>query len=326
MTIPLFQAFPHVLLLILCVSNSSNGLRLASTQNGPDSELTGIVQGECKGRSARLKGLLQGPIFNLHVTHHAGRSTQIIARRNSRQVNWVMAFNSLRTPNETTFPKMFEHGTWNDFESHFGFAGQTYGSLDDFRCKENDIVLTTVIRHPMHRVLHYELRSESGQDGCETDNYALRWYLGLMCEGPCCGGGFTGADKCVPLSEEHLELAKQRVKRFDVILVLEHLDETNKLLCSRLGFSSCDMKTNPTSHNKVSAEQFETLRKRNALDIQLYEYMKQRAFDMLDAEGLPVPSKDQQAAAMNFSFTEDAPKHFTQISSHSSSSLRWKCR
>lgn len=274
------------------------------------------------GRNKPLKGPLQGPIFNLHVTHHAGRQLQAIAKKNQRQINWIMDFKNVRTPNETKFPNMFEHGTWNDFESHFGFPNEIIGTLDDFK---NGIFLTT-IRHPMHRVLHYELRSESGQDGCETDNYALRWYLGLVCKGPCCGGGFTGADKCAPLSEEHLEMAKQRVKRFDVILVLEHLAETSALLCSRLGFNDCNATTHETSHNKVSAKRLDTLRKRNALDIKLYEFMKQRAFDMLDTEGLPVPTKDQQAARLNFSFIEKQPNDFTRSVSDSSSALRWKCR
>jgi hypothetical protein len=237
-----------------------------------------------------------------------------------------MGFGDVRNPDATKFSNMFEHGTWNDFEGHFGFDGQILGTLDDFRCNENDVVLTTVIRHPMHRVLHYELRSESGQDGCETDNYALRWYLGLMCEGPCCGGGFTGVDKCPPLTEEHLELAKQRVRRFDIIFVLEHLSESSPLLCSRLGFSNCDMHYAGTSHNVVTAERLESLMQRNALDIQLYEFMKLRAFDMLEAEGLPIPSRDQLAASTNFSFIKDPPVSFAQVSSDSSSALRWKCR
>eukprot|EP00747_Dinoflagellata_sp_TGD_P120144 gnl/TRDRNA2_/TRDRNA2_173177_c0_seq2.p1 gnl/TRDRNA2_/TRDRNA2_173177_c0~~gnl/TRDRNA2_/TRDRNA2_173177_c0_seq2.p1 ORF type:complete len:351 (+),score=13.57 gnl/TRDRNA2_/TRDRNA2_173177_c0_seq2:45-1097(+) len=285
--------------------------------NGSLSARRDTISKECLHRSRSINGRLHGPIFNLHITHHAGRAFQKIAKSNGRKVNWNMSFTGVSTADPD--------GTWTDLESHFGYDDEIGSSLDLLGCSGSDTVLATVIRHPINRIFSRESppRFEEGQDGCETDNYALRWYLGLMCRGPCCGGGFTGADKCMPLGKEHLELAKQRVSKFDVIFVLEHIHETSKLLCSRLGFEDCDIQQlHSSAISDVDA--ISRFTRRNALDIELYEFMKQRSFDMLLANGLPIPSAEAQAAALNF--TSGNPSVTLDVRHQRSSTVRWKCR
>merc|ERR1719436_629384 len=86
------------------------------------------------------------------------------------------------------------------------------------------------------------------------------------------------------------------------------MNETSKLGFSRLGWEWRDEITRhgeaPNLVKQLTPEIWKMLWDRNALGIELFEYMKQLSFDMLKKDGLPVPSlKDELAAVPSLAET-----------------------
>merc|ERR1719343_272717 len=106
-----------------------------------------------------------------------------------------------------------------------------------------------------------------------------------------------------------LELAKSRLRHLDLIFIIEHFSETLQLTTTRLGWSPDSLmehlnasgaghkaeelvdQTRLTS-GEITHEQWQRIIKRNSLDIELYDYMRELSFGMLQADGLPVPKWD----------------------------------
>jgi len=136
---------------------------------------------------------------------------------------------------------------------------------------------------------------EPGDKSCVHDNIILQAVVGTPE-----GTAFT---------REDLEMAKSRLRHFDLIFVVEHLSYTLQLATTRLGWRPDAVSTalNATGHKaeesddqeritrgEITLEQWQRIIERNSLDIELYDYMRELSFSMLQADGLPVPPKDER--------------------------------
>ncbi len=152
---------------------------------------------------------------------------------------------------------------------------------------DGKILFVTTWRNPIVK-LHY--RKAWGVQWWltrQTNNYYLRKMVGK--------GSSTSM-----LTRQDVELAKQRMRQFTVILILEWLTHSASLLCTVLQWESCDVesqhhKSTPTAHVNSTREGFGSdqayafVLERNRLDMELYEYAVELNLKQLRAFGLPLP-------------------------------------
>ncbi|CAK0839357.1 unnamed protein product [Prorocentrum cordatum] len=121
---------------------------------------------------------------------------------------------------------------------------------------------------------------------------------------------FVGGDRAKTRAD--LELAKSRLRNFDVIFILEHLSHTLQLATTRLGWRPAaqgafhatrhlvdeaeDQERLFTTHG-ITHEQWQQVIERNSLDIELYDYVRELSFGMLQADGFPMPTEDERTVA-----------------------------
>jgi hypothetical protein len=191
-------------------------------------------------------------------------------------------------------------------------------TLGDLGCGTNkSMILSTIVRHPLNMFLHrwfackemdkhpadnYDTvcqrsytRCEPGDRSCVHDNILLQAVVGTP-------------QGTLP-TQEDLELAKSRLRHFDLIFIVEHLSYTLQLATTRLGWSADSISTalNATGHKaeeiddqeritrgEITFDHWQRIIERNRLDIELYDYMRELSFAMLQEDGLPVPPEDER--------------------------------
>mmetsp|Transcript_12628 Transcript_12628/g.33507 ORF Transcript_12628/g.33507 Transcript_12628/m.33507 type:complete len:200 (-) Transcript_12628:106-705(-) len=172
-----------------------------------------------------------------------------------------------------------------DWDKVKGYDGETEKSIAwkaDLECQHNDPVC------------------QMGNETCMYDNVILQ--------------AFVGGDRVKTRAD--LELAKFRLRNFDVIFIVEHLSHTLQLATTRLGWRPTEQGAlNATRHlvdeaedqarlfttDEITHEQWQQVIERNSLDIELYDYMRELSFGMLQADGLPVPTEDERTVAPQWS-------------------------
>ena len=110
--------------------------------------------------------------------------------------------------------------------------------------------------------------------------------------------GVTG--KCIypdplrqrPLTRKDLKIAKARLRLFDVIMILEYLPHTAKLLCEVFGWSRCHVEyTHLHAHPRErigNEKMYRRLIEKNRLGIELYEYAVELSLFQLKKYNLPI--------------------------------------
>jgi len=263
--------------------------------------------GECFGRNsddlwkAKEDGGRQPrvPVIFFHISSHAGRTFAAWAGNSGWKSKLYCRWDGT-IANNMPDHDVWAANSWTDLEDPFGSWDPVSGpakqhNLDELQCGSNSAIFATSMRHPINLLF-----SSAGNgiddpfNSCGTDNIALRSLVGKMCVGK----GLAG---CVPLTRDDLELAKFRARQMDVIFILEHMNETEKLGFSRLG---CVWENRTVTHHQktpdldrqLTPEIWNALWERNALGIELFEYMKKLSFDMLKKDGLPVPPPEEESA------------------------------
>jgi len=254
---------------------------------------------------------LKGPVFNLHIPgpyHTAGMFVGCLAR----DIAHMVPHGCTKWADLTDEKRDDMH--WVDLEDRISREH----TLGDLGCGTNkSTILSTIVRHPLNMFLHRwfackELEKhpfdnydavcqraypmcEPGDKSCVHDNIILQAVVGTPK-----GTVFTRAD---------LELAKSRLRHFDLIFIVEHFSYTLQLATTRLGWSPDPISTalNATGHKaeesddqarvtrgEIAFEQWQRIIERNSLDIELYDYMRELSFGMLQADGLPVPPEAER--------------------------------
>jgi len=281
---------------------------------------------ECEGRKPQWvqEGAikrLRGPVFNIHVAgpyHTAGRFLVDLAVK-AGKMNYTM----YQRWGDLGKAELWKDQHWTDLEDWFP-KGHT---LRDLGCGTGRAtILGTVARHPLNMFLHrwYACKDweqivkssergvpdaakkkrdechplaavcQPGEEPCEWDNILLQAFTGVP------AASLTRAD---------LELAKSRLRNFDIIFIVEHFSHTLQLTTTRLGWrpDPSSGSLNATLHKadesedqerfprgEITREQWQAVMERNSLDIEFYDYMRELAFGMLRADGLPVPPEDER--------------------------------
>lgn len=275
-----------------------------------------VEASECEGRKPQWvqEGpirRLKGPVFNLHIPgpyHTAGMFVGCLAR----DIGHMVPHGCTKWADLTDEKRDDLH--WVDLEDKLSREH----TLDGLGCGTNkSMILSTIVRHPLNMFLHRwfackELEKhpsdnyntvcqqsypmcEPGVRSCVHDNIILQAVVGAPE-----GSVFTRKD---------LELAKSRLRHFDLIFIVEHLSYTLQLATTRLGWSAEPISAalNATGHKaeesddqeritrgEITLEHWRRIIERNSLDIELYDYMRELSFGMLQADGLPVPPDDER--------------------------------
>ncbi len=240
-----------------------------------------------------------GMIYYLHVTYTAGTTIIGLAKKNGLRLPPTVG--SIWNPEGVPFPELQSQYLKSGFQmvSNEGYQGMNpvympphvnekgyYTRFDDMMV-DGKILFVTTWRNPVVK-LHY-------RDGWgvhwwltqNTNNYYLRKMVGK---------GKSGSI----LTRQDVELAKQRMRQFTVILILEWLTHSVPLLCMVLQWESCDLeprhhKSTSTAHVNSTREGFGSdqayafVLERNRLDMELYEYAVELNLKQLRAFGLPLP-------------------------------------
>jgi len=307
---------------------------IAGKRTAMQSETVGAS--ECEGhvpqwvQDGQVKRL-KGPVVHIHIPgpyHNAGNYLSDLARdignmTSSDNNHW-----------ETCFEKkeLWNDKTWTGLED----AIPKDHSLDDLGCGANKArIFSIALRHPLNMFFHRlfacrawnkTLQSNPRADEDSDDFKACQAGAGSMCgpdqsnalEDESCywdnivlqslvGPSQTGLE---PLTRADLELAKSRLRHFDLIFIIEHFAETLQLTTTRLGWSPdllADASIagghkaqelavqNQFATSEITHEQWQRVIERNSLDIELYDYMRKLSFGMLRADGLPVPKTGSTA-------------------------------
>lgn len=261
-----------------------------------------------------------GLILHLHLTHHAGTNFchtlgTSIGHHSPDFACRIDSHVEELDPALTSDPRFMSRVPWHSNETQgmielirpfyhmisieFGFQ------VPPFRLQETDwenpnLLSVFITRHPLERLLaadgyvssYYNIFKENAtiEDWWEyanstdglTDNFMLRV---LSNSSDCCQGSAT--------PPQRLQEAMDLVSRFTFILDVECLDEGMEALASVLGIDlGSSLRTNsdmfhsehpPLESRFPFPSVYEFLRERNKLDIELYEWTRERSFVNCDA-------------------------------------------
>jgi len=312
------------------------------------------VPQECEGKTQHWSSdggarRLEGPAFFFHVNHHNGRGFATLAGQGGyryRSFTRWSEVDDVRAGKTIPFGKsyhgyqndsMFKDRSWTDIEDTFEAH-----TLDDVGCgPTTPRVLVTSARHPVENLLTNEaflqlcggskecLRPRGLMGSCESDNIALRLWSGNVC------GDKDRQQGCRALTRRDLEIAKARARKMDVIFVLEHYQQTVRLGCTRLGWEYCLGFNHRETYaseivNQLDDQSWAELFERNKLGIEFYEYLKQLSFDMLQEDGIGVPTQEEQDTALSVVRSLQDAKTASVPVSHqqrraNTSMTRWQC-
>ena len=235
-------------------------------------------------------------ILNIHITHHAGTFMCGFARKNHA-----------RSPDFACLDSTFSDN-WERWNIRFDFIAWEYTrapriSLYTADWESQYVISILIMRDPLDRLLagdgialrRYgpehnrtaELWWKFANDDDLTNNYALR----VLGEGD--------------LSELGVAKAKALIDRITYVIDQACLNENLMQLAQELGWNTTDILRKGTVHHKTARERlendtlYEFLRKKNANDIALYEWTKQRSLVVCDSIEGPtqvaatgIPKKD----------------------------------
>jgi hypothetical protein len=182
----------------------------------------------------------------------------------------------------------------------------------DALLKTKDMVLVTMWRHPISRIMGRHAKAvaeypeafasppdfERYQFAPECDNYALRWITGKR----------TGI-----VNRQDLELAKERLRYFSVVMIFEWLQESTQMLCHVLQWKHC----NPEAHHAIdkskmgehslpfneripNATQLANIYDLNALDIALYDFAVELNVRQMSKYQLTLPEWEKYALPAHY--------------------------
>jgi hypothetical protein len=253
-------------------------------------------------------------ILHFHITHHGGTTACYWARGNGP----VPKFECMAGENVPSYLSNFsdvDELPWSSNQTDFyvrelrkyfhfvswEFNWQTLGSsLNDTNFENPNLVSIIIMRNPLTRLMssvgRFFVKNDTAEEwwdyasnSLHTNNYAPRSLTSY--EG-CCQGEKT--------SSEYVDMAKSYLKRFTFIIDLERLEESLMSLCEILNLNMT-VNAYKNTHSKSKTRHYDlrsrlhndTLYmhlavKRNARDIELYEWAKTQALVQCGDSGAPV--------------------------------------
>jgi hypothetical protein len=242
-----------------------------------------------------------GFILNFHITHHAGTTLCLWARR----MGPVPTFACMAGDN---VPQHLRKATAKDFKpwtheetnnwapevrNYFHYLSWEFGvrnlprSMNETNWEHPDIVSVIIMRNPLERLLSdvgrlWVLNNTADEwwryaNDKRTDNYALRTILSKE---RCCQGYKT--------SDDYLNTAKSYLERFTFIIDMDCFDKNVEVLAAILGLNYTKMKINSHGIYKSPRKRmnndtlYEYLVRRNAQDIKLYQWSKNQSLVTCD--------------------------------------------
>merc|ERR1712061_626203 len=128
-------------------------------------------------------------------------------------------------------------------------------------------------RDPISRILANDAAwiatDPENVDKCNTDNYGLRWFVGKKFE--------------QELTSDDVLVAKKRLDMFDIVLIVENLTETSRMLCRDLGWTECyvTQHAHPKPVDVLPASLFQKWMHRNRFELEVYKYAVEKANSMM---------------------------------------------
>ncbi len=249
-----------------------------------------------------------GLILNLHITHHGGTTVCSLLGRSPDAKGRAPSQSCNSEPNMTETTGYDERNKpWRTNETaemipivrrhfhmiawEFGFIGRApHHPLSETQWENTNLVSVLVMRHPISRLLagdgwvYGNYPSIEGDNGTRedwldyanhtwmTNNYALR----VLSEQGCCNGADT--------DHKYLQQAKALVKRFSIVLDIECLSDGIEAISNLLNISIARDNVRSRNYYHASSRErigyddvYDFLVEKNKLDIELYEWSKQRA-------------------------------------------------
>jgi len=227
--------------------------------------------GEAAIRSIQNK---QGSLWVFHTTHNAGTSIKALLEQNLPPATYK---DSGLLPEYQLEAGRYYYGAFA------GEGGLKSNPLNEqVPCDSNKFLSVYPMRHPLVRILagdgNWITTADANTDKCNTDNYGLRKLI--------------GKNFGEPLNRTDVELAKQRLESFDIILDVMTLDESVGAMCQALGFRNCALptlgidrdtaKTEEDVLERVGQERFNEWKVRNGPEIEVYQYGQKLAAAFVD--------------------------------------------
>jgi hypothetical protein len=236
-----------------------------------------------------------GLMINVHITHHGGTTfCQAVGKvgRTPSRACWIVQ------PGDHVAKDYPHHNPWQTHETSqnvavarrfFHMISWEYEepppvSLAETAWEDPNLFSVLILRDPMKRLLagdgHVAREYPGVSKGTanrtvldayvasnRTDNFALRILAGKGC----CQGKDT--------DRKHLEAAKALVQRFSVVIDIECLNESLKLLARNewnmtLGKIGMGRRRASPRERIGNVDVYNQLREKNRLDIELYEWSK----------------------------------------------------
>lgn len=274
-----------------------------------------------------------GIILNLHIVHHGGTAfCNAIGRAGPapKFACWKLSIDARRDPPP---PHLLEAFPGNDpwrpqdtaknirkLRPHFHMISWEYGYPPPKKAvrftdwEEPNLFSVLILRHPMDRLLAGDrivnfifpglLQGNGTQEQWEsytrskyTDNFALRVLTGNSC----CQGADT--------PESFLDMAKELVQRFSVVIDIECLTESMLALADLLKIQTSgklsQRKKKPSPRERIGRDDiYETFVERNTMDIRLYEWAK--SITLLDCDRLNA-DKEKRTVVASAASGKDVP-------------------
>lgn len=207
-------------------------------------------------------------VVHYHITHCAGTKLLDIVNKNE-----------LNPPNTRPWFYDFEDKSPHEVESMFLYSGWKWGEIEiplphtQIPWQSPSILYTIILREPLSRAIANDgFMAEYPE--IKADNDYSRWVETIYCDNYLTRW-ITNTFTAEPLTEEHLQLAKDLLGKFDLVLILERFPEDAKKLRDVLGWKHWypgSKRKRKSVKDKIGQRNYERLKERNVIDIKLYEY------------------------------------------------------
>lgn len=223
-------------------------------------------------------------IIHYHITHHAGTTFWRIANKNINEfgkgINGTMTDINIYASEEdwNKYVNKIVNCKWVNIEEPLPINVSIPNSV-------KNISWVITIRNPLNRLLSGDGRMNDFPEIKESanyinwinhqnnQNYSLRWLCG----------------KSKLLTIDDLEFAKKRLKKFDIIMVVEDLNNSYKILEKVFNWKYTEIEKKNYEDPKIKINndlEYENFIKRNILDIKLYIYGLQLALECYEKYGI----------------------------------------
>jgi hypothetical protein len=213
-------------------------------------------------------------VLHHNITHNAGDKLLEIVRKNGLKADWVN-IKPRWTPTEVEEYLLKQNLDWAQIEGPLP-------THDNIPWDSPHIAYTIILDDPLNRALktsEKDYKKWIEENPHHVDNYTTRWLLGKWCGHGGCG------DRGPPvLTDRDLTDAQNKLKKFDIAILMEDLPESAKAFKNKLGWKHWNiqpLKDTKTPKEKINdPDVYQKLLDQNKHDTKLYNYAKKHLKDI----------------------------------------------